>query len=66
MRLSEDRAEMVKIQLIAKGVATQRVSAIGFGESVPFATNSTSEGRAMNRRVEIELSPSHIVHEGGH
>ncbi len=65
LRLSEDRAAMVKNQLIAKGVAPQRVTAIGFGESVPLATNSTPEGRAMNRRVEIELRPARGAREAG-
>ena len=63
LRLSEDRAVMVKNHLINKGVATQRIQAIGFGESLPLATNATPEGRAMNRRVEIELRPQSGVHE---
>jgi outer membrane protein OmpA-like peptidoglycan-associated protein len=63
MRLSEDRALMVKNQLVAKGVDPQRVTTLGFGESVPLATNATPEGRAMNRRVEIELRPSQRVRE---
>jgi outer membrane protein OmpA-like peptidoglycan-associated protein len=58
LRLSEDRAQMVKNHLIDKGVAGGRIQAIGFGESLPVATNATPEGRAMNRRVEIELRPA--------
>ena len=65
LRLSEDRALMVKNQLVVKGVAAQRVTTLGFGESVPLATNATPEGRAMNRRVEIELRPSQRVRESG-
>jgi outer membrane protein OmpA-like peptidoglycan-associated protein len=58
MRLSEDRAVMVKNQLVVKGVDAQRVTTLGFGESQPLVTNSTPEGRAQNRRVEIELRPA--------
>jgi outer membrane protein OmpA-like peptidoglycan-associated protein len=58
MRLSEDRAVMVKNQLVAKGVDASRVTTLGFGESQPLVTNATPEGRAQNRRVEIELRPS--------
>jgi outer membrane protein OmpA-like peptidoglycan-associated protein len=57
MRLSEDRAVMVKNHLVLKGVDGRRVQTLGFGESMPLATNATPEGRAMNRRVEIELRP---------
>ena len=66
LRLSEDRALMVKNQLVVKGVDPQRVTTLGFGESVPLATNATPEGRAMNRRVEIELRPSQRVRETGY
>ena len=61
LRLSEDRALMVKNQLVLEGVDPQRVTTLGFGESVPLATNATAEGRAMNRRVEIELRPSRLA-----
>jgi len=63
MRLSEDRALMVKNQLVAKGVEPGRVTTLGFGESQPLVTNATPEGRAQNRRVEIELRPSRGVRE---
>jgi outer membrane protein OmpA-like peptidoglycan-associated protein len=63
MRLSEDRAVMVKNQLVAKGVDARRISTLGFGESQPLVTNATPEGRAQNRRVEIELRPSQRVRE---
>ena len=58
LRLSEDRALMVKNQLVQKGVDVRRLTTLGLGESQPLATNSTAEGRAQNRRVEIELRPS--------
>jgi outer membrane protein OmpA-like peptidoglycan-associated protein len=63
MRLSEDRALMVKNQLIVKGVDPHRITTLGFGESQPLVTNATPEGRAQNRRVEIELRPSQRVRE---
>ncbi len=66
MRLSEDRAVMVKNQLIQKGVAADRITTLGFGESQPLVTNATPEGRAQNRRVELELRPSQRVREAGY
>lgn len=58
LRLSQDRATMVKNQLIADGnVAESRITALGFGESSPIADNSTEAGRARNRRVEIDVIP---------
>jgi outer membrane protein OmpA-like peptidoglycan-associated protein len=65
MRLSEDRALMVKNQLVVKGVDPQRITTLGFGESQPLVTNATPEGRAQNRRVEIELRPSRRVSQTG-
>ncbi len=66
MRLSEDRAVMVKNQLVQKGVAGDRITTLGFGESQPLVTNATPEGRAQNRRVELELRPSQRVREAGY
>lgn len=53
-RLSEERAENVRQYLIDKGVDPERIEAIGFGERYPIADNSTPEGRAQNRRIEIQ------------
>jgi len=54
-RLSDSRANAVKNYLTAGGVDQFRLSAVGFGEDRPIATNKTSAGRAQNRRVEINL-----------
>lgn len=66
LRLSEDRAVMVKNHLVVKGVDPGRVTTLGFGESQPLVTNATPEGRAQNRRVEIELRPSQRLREAGY
>jgi outer membrane protein OmpA-like peptidoglycan-associated protein len=55
--LSERRAKSVKNYLISKGVAAQRITAIGFGKTMPIASNDTPAGRGQNRRVEIEIKP---------
>ena len=51
--LSQRRAETVRAYLIDKGVAADRLSAKGYGESQPVADNKTEEGRFKNRRVEL-------------
>ncbi len=54
--LSLRRAEAVKAYLISKGIDSNDIKTAGVGESQPFADNATAEGRAENRRVEIEVS----------
>ena len=54
-KLSEERANSVRNFLIDKGIAADRLTAIGYGEAKPIATNNTRAGRAQNRRVEINL-----------
>jgi len=54
--LSERRAETVMRKLIDLGVSPARLSSEGRGESEPVASNSTEEGRALNRRIEVRLS----------
>ena len=56
--LSEKRAQAVSDFLTSQGVPAERIQAVGKGESSPVASNATSSGRAMNRRVEIVLQPA--------
>jgi len=54
-KLSVRRAESVKAYLVSKGIEKNRVYTEGKGEKQPVADNKTAEGRAKNRRVEIEV-----------
>ena len=54
-KLSVRRADAVKTYLVSKGIEKNRVYTEGKGEKQPVADNKTSEGRAKNRRVEIEV-----------
>lgn len=53
LRLSQARAESVMNYMAGKGIARDRMRAVGFGEEKPIADNATEEGRAQNRRVEM-------------
>ncbi|MBN1462722.1 MAG: OmpA family protein [Paludibacteraceae bacterium] len=55
MKLSDDRANAVMNYLLTNGVATARITAKGYGETVPLADNNTPEGRQTNRRVEFTI-----------
>jgi len=55
--LSERRAGAVRNIMEANGVASNRITTIGFGESQPIADNVTNYGRQINRRVEIKITP---------
>jgi OmpA-OmpF porin, OOP family len=52
-KLSQQRAEAVKAQLVAMGIAAARLTAKGYGKTKPVAPNTTPEGKANNRRVEF-------------
>ncbi len=54
-KLSEARAKAVFNWLVSNGINTKRLVAKGYGESMPVATNETSEGRAENRRTELKV-----------
>ncbi|GEP49874.1 cell envelope biogenesis protein OmpA [Flavobacterium noncentrifugens] len=54
-KLSEDRAGAVKNYLTENGIAADRLTSVGFGESKPIDTNKTKKGKANNRRVEVKL-----------
>jgi OmpA-OmpF porin, OOP family len=54
-KLSVARAEAVKAHLVSKGIEKNRIYTEGKGEKQPVADNKTKEGKAKNRRVEIEV-----------
>lgn len=53
--LSQSRAEAVVTALVAQGVESERLDAVGFGDTQPIASNETGEGKARNRRIEFLL-----------
>lgn len=53
--LSQRRADAVAKQIVKDGVSSSRISAKGYGEANPVATNETPEGRRANRRIEAQL-----------
>ncbi len=62
LELSRRRAAIVADTLVSLGInPTRIVQVAGFGESFPIASNETEAGRAMNRRVEIEIFPAEEV-----
>ena len=59
-KLSEQRAGAVRDYLTSQGVSQTNISAIGYGKSDPIADNSSSQGRAENRRVQMVVSGNSI------
>ena len=60
-RLSEYRAQSVSTYLLSRGVQPMRITAVGYGDTMPIGSNKTQSGRKLNRRVEliIILSPQY-------
>lgn len=54
-QLSQRRAESVMAYLVSKGISADRLTAVGYGEAQPAASNDTESGRSMNRRVELRI-----------
>jgi outer membrane protein OmpA-like peptidoglycan-associated protein len=55
LKLSKDRAKSVLNYLVSKGIDAHRLTAVGYGEERPIATNNTPEGRSRNRRVVLKI-----------
>ena len=55
MILSTNRANTVRAYLLTKGIAPERVTAKGYGITMPIAENTTAEGRGLNRRTEVKI-----------
>ena len=55
MILSSNRANTVRAYLLMKGIASERVTAKGYGMTMPIAENDTDEGRSLNRRTEVKI-----------
>jgi outer membrane protein OmpA-like peptidoglycan-associated protein len=58
LELSQRRAQSVRDYLVTRGIASDRIAAQGFGLTRSIADNSSPEGRANNRRVEIVVQPA--------
>jgi outer membrane protein OmpA-like peptidoglycan-associated protein len=54
-KLSDNRARSVMEYILSKGIAANRITSQGYGETKPVATNDTDEGRQLNRRVEFKI-----------
>jgi len=55
IKLSQDRANTVRAYLLTKGIDPTRVTAKGYGMTMPIASNATATGRAQNRRTEVKI-----------
>jgi len=57
-KLSEERAKAVVASLVANGIDRKQLSSLGYGQEKPIAENTTEDGRAKNRRVELVKMPA--------
>ena len=57
MNLSNRRASAARDILVQQGIGSHRIDIVGYGETMPVATNDTEAGRQKNRRVEIKIAP---------
>ena len=64
-KLSEVRAVSVATYLETKGISSDRMEAVGYGESQPLASNQSAEGRAQNRRVQFRVLDKGEVAQSG-
>ena len=55
LRLSQNRADAVRLELIKRGTDPARLEAVGYGEETPIEDNKTAAGRAANRRTEFSI-----------
>ncbi len=61
-QLSQDRAEAVRQYLIANAtVPPEKILAVGYGSTRPLASNATEEGRAINRRIDVLITPGNVT-----
>lgn len=64
-KLSQERVNSVRQYLVNKGIQAERLTAVGYGEKQPIASNATETGRQMNRRVEVKILKLTFDREGG-
>ena len=55
-QLSERRAKAVRNYFVSKGIPGSQIETLGYGEEMPRVSNTTPEGRAINRRVDIRIA----------
>jgi outer membrane protein OmpA-like peptidoglycan-associated protein len=56
LKLSQRRADAIKLELVKKGIVVDYVSAVGKGDMDPVAPNDTADNRSKNRRVELDIT----------
>lgn len=56
LQLSQDRASVVKVEIVNLGIASDRLDTEGYGEQYPVASNNTDEGKSKNRRIDLRVT----------